>query len=371
MQTFSASQRKFIQDELIPLNLGSMKDCDKKVQIESLLSLSNPNNLQDFTTILDKLSLTKQAFFEKAFNDTLYFFFENTTIHHFSKEDILIFKEDFLYLVSLDIFKILQDDIIIAHSFLMFLNHLNLTFDTLDHMKFKSDSLGTAFFNNDYRVGLESILNDLIKQLSSDNPFVVSFKEDIERIKLAKFAIKSFRNHIAMGNFMVILNSLYGFNNFDLGLSEGEQKAIEQIFTILNGLKTSDQELVRSFMIKATFPYRTRQINKTKLCDFIKNITRYFFEPIIYNKTTKKYKVSISARYLEKPVYIKTALMGNLIYAYDNDEEYCHLFRMNLDKAVERFCKLYIEAGLQETVNHPAFKPILRKVLKLPVYPLF
>lgn len=371
MQIFSDSQLKFIQDELIPLNLGSMKDCDKKAQIESLLSMLNPDNLKDLTTILDKLSLTKQAFFEKAFNDTLNIFFEKTTIHYFSKDDILVFKEDFLYLISFDIFKVLQDNIIIAHSFLMFLNHLNLTFDTLDHMKFKSDLLGTAFFNNDYSVGLESTLNDLIKQLSSDNPFVVSFKEDIERIKLAKFAIKSFRNHVAMGNFMIILNSLYGFNNFDLGLSEGEQKAIEQIYTILNGLKTSDQELVRSFMIKATFPYRTKHINKTKLCDFMQNITRYFFEPIVYNKATKKYKVSISPRYLDKPIYIKTALIGNLIYAYDNDEEYCHLFKMNLDKAVNLFCKLYNEAGHQEIVDNPEFKPLMRKILKLPVYPLF
>lgn len=370
METLSNSQLKFIQDELVPLNLASMKDCDKKAQLESLLSIGNPNNLQDFTTILDKLSLTKQAFFEKAFTDTLNLFFEHTTIQHFSKDALLIFKEDFLYLISLDIFKILENDIVIAHSFLMFLNHLNLTFDTLDNMKLKSDLFGTAFFTNDYRSGLKSTLNSLTEQLSPDNPFIVSFKEDIERIKLSKFAIKSFGNHVAMGNFMIILNSLYGFNNFDLGLSEGEQKAIEQIYTILNGLKTSDQELVRSFMIKATLPYRNKKINKTKLCDFISNITRYFFENVVYNKTTKKYKVSISSRYLEKPVYIKTALMGNLIYAYDNDEEYCHLFKMKLDKAVELLCRLYIEAGLQEIVDNPEFKPLMQKILKSPIYPL-
>lgn len=370
MQKFSESELQFFQKELLPLNLNSMKDCDKKAQLMSLIQISHPNNLQDFTTVLEKLALTKKAFFAKSFEYTLDYFFDNTTIHHFSKDDILIFKKDFLYIVSLDIFKILENDIIIAHSFLMFLTHLDQTFKILPYMKNKTDSRGTAFFNNDYRVGLESTLNDLTNQLSPENPFSVSFKKDIERIKLSKFAIKSFRNHTVIGNFMIILNSIYGFNNYDLGLSEGEQKAIEQIYTILNGLKTSDQELVRSFMIKAIFPYRTKQINKTRLCDFMKNITRYFFEPIVYNKTTKKYKVSISPRYLEKSVCIKTALMGNLIYEYNTNEDYCCLLQMNIDKAVNLFCKFYIKAGHQEIVDNPEFKPLMRKVLQLPIYPL-
>lgn len=369
MQKFSKSELQFLQKELLPLNLNSMKDCERKSQIESLVQMHNPKNIKDFSIVLNELSLSREAFFEKSFDDTLNYFFTNTPQIHYSRNDIILFKAEFLYLISQDIFSYSMQTII-ANYFLMFLQHLNQTHETLTHMNYKSDQLGTAFFNNDYKVGLESTYNELKKQLDKNYTFSTSFSDDRDRVKLATFAIKTFRNHTPIANYMIILNSLYGFKNFDLDMTEGHKKGMEQVFKKLNGLKTSKQELIRSFTIKVIFPYKMRKINKTRLCDFIQNISRYFFDDIVYDKTLKQFKVGLSPRYLNNNVYIKTAVNENIIYAYDNKKEYCHLFKMQLDNAVEFFTDMMIELGHEDITTNKVFKPLMKKIFNLPMFPL-
>ncbi|MCF6172852.1 MAG: hypothetical protein L3J44_03610 [Campylobacteraceae bacterium] len=81
MKKLSKNELKLLEKELIPLNLEAMQDSDTKTQIENLVNMHNPKNLQDFSVVLKKLSLSKKEFFDKAFHNTLDNFFETKNIY--------------------------------------------------------------------------------------------------------------------------------------------------------------------------------------------------------------------------------------------------------------------------------------------------
>lgn len=364
----SKNELKLLEEELIPLNLEAMQDSEVKTQIENLVNMHNPKNLQDFSVVLKKLSLSKEEFFDKAFHNTLDKFFEIEN-NYFTKEQILTYKDDFLYLMAFDILNF-SDEIILANYFSQFLKHLHETFKTLEILQNSRDNAGTVFFSGGYKEGTDKIYKQIKENLNPNNPIHVTSQEDTERLKVSRFYYRTFRNHIDVANFMIMMNALYDFNNLDFGLTKGQKEGFEQSFSFLNGLKTTDDTLIRSFIIKIAFPYKTKKINKTKLCTIIKNLSREFFEKIVFDKEKKQYKIGISPRYLDTKTYIKTAVIDNLIYAYDNNDEYTYLWKMNMDSAINLYSKMLIEEGYEHITKNKAYKSLLKKIFSTTIFPI-
>jgi len=354
--------------ELISLNLDLIQESDIKTKLEYLLYIYNSKNYQDFTTIINKFNTTKEDFFKKAFNDTLKYFFEPEN-KYFTEQDIQVLEKDFLYLIEYDIFTI-KDNIVIANNFLRQLKYIYETFDSIDKNNHSRNYTGTAFFSCSYKAGTEKYYKRLNDQLNQNYPFKLISDEDISRTKVIRLSFRTLRNHEPIANFMMTMNSLYNLNNLQLDLTKSERKGIEQAFSFINGFKTSNDTLVRSFIIKMSFPYRNKQINKTKVCDAIKNISRYFFEDIVFDKNQSKYKIGISPRYLKLNVYLKTTFLNNLVYAYDRKNEYTYLWKMSMDDAINIYSKMLIELGYKYITENEAYKPLMKKIFSTTIYPI-
>jgi hypothetical protein len=368
MKQLSKNEIKLLEEELIPLNLSFMVEGDRKNEIKYLINIHDLKKQKDFSETLKQLSLEKNEFFNKAFQDTLDLFFENENLK-FKKDDILLYKEQFLYLISFDIFSFNNENIF-AFYFFQFLKHINETFQTRDNIKYGGDSAGTAFFNNGYIEGTQKHYNQINNNLNPRYPLSVTSQEDIERSKILKFNYRTFRNHLNISNYLITLNALYDVDNMDIDMTIGQKKGFKQSFKFLNGLKTSPETLLRSFMIKASFPYREKNINKTKLSQIIKDISRQFFEEIVYNKKTKKYKVGFSPRYLKRKVYIKTVAGNNLIYAYDTEDKYTFLWQMTMDRAIEFYTKMLKEEGYGYITEHKCYKSLMKKIFSTTIFPM-
>ncbi len=354
--------------EIISINLDLIKESDIKTELEYLLYIHDSKNHQDFTTILNKLNITKENFFKKAFNDTLKYFFESKN-KYFTKQDVQTLEKDFLYLIEFDIFTT-NNNMIIANNFLRQLKYIYETFDSIDKNNHSRNYIGTAFFSCSYKDGTEKYYKRLNDQLNQNYPFKLISDEDISRTKIIRLSFRTLRNHEPIANFMMTMSSLYDFNNLKLDLSKAQREGIKQAFSFLNGSNVSNDTIVRSFIIKMSFLYRNKKINKTKVCDAIKNISRYFFEDIVFDKNQSKYKIGISPRYLKVNVYLKSNFLGNLIYAYDRKKEYTYLWKMSMDDAIDFYSKMLIELGHKHITENKAYKPLMKKVFSTTIYPV-
>jgi hypothetical protein len=383
--SLSKKEIDFIFNTIVPLNLDKIKDETYKSKLTLLLNTHNPEKIISLETRLEKENLTKEQHYEKAFEDTLnYFLLElitNKQKRYFSKIKMYEFKDDFIHLFQYNSFYHF-DEYVISVQFYMFLGYLNDTFKTLEeHSRDERLSRGTAFLTSSYKDGLESSLNFVRKQLDTEQPFSTITTMEKERLKVNKISIKTFRNHTSVANFMITLNAMYNFDKLKIDCTDGEKEGFKQSFSYLNGLKTSKEEIVRSFMIKATFPYYKKEIiNKTRLAQIIHNIAQSFFPEIVYIQLTKRknkddsylksYTLGLNPKTFKYNLYIKTALNGNTIYAYDRKKEYTWLIKGSLKDALKLIKKIYLEEGHSEIVNNPLFDKTIKKLIKSPIYPL-
>lgn len=375
----------FIFNTLIPINLEKIEDADYKSKLQLFLNAYNPEKLVSLEERLEQENLTKEQYFEKAFEDTInYFLLEliaNKGKRYFTKESVHDFKDSFIYLLQYNSFYYF-DGYIIAVQLYNFFKHLNETYKSLEeHLRDERLSRGTAFTTSSYRDGLETDLNFVKKQLDKNQAFSHVTEFDKDRLKVSKFSIKTFRNHTSVANVFIILNGMHSLDKFKLNTTEGEKTGFEQVFSHLNGLKTSKEEIVRSFMIKACFPYyQKKTINKTKLAKIVHDITLTFFPNIVYLRKTKKqdkngkpmksYTIGLTPRTFKYKLYIKTALNGNTIYAYDRKKEYTWLIKGSVNDALRLIKKMYKDEGHNDIVNNPLFDRTIKKLMKSPIYPL-
>jgi len=373
MKPLTKAEQKLLYDELIPLNLDCIKKSEIKDKINYTLAIHALYNQKDFSITLKDLNLSRGQFFEQAFRDTLKIFFKDN-IHsakEFTSEQILAYKEHFLYLISFDIFTC-SNNLIIANYFYKFMEHIQMTFISLDKINNSYKYTGTtAFTNTGYKEGLETYFKSCKKQLDENYALHVTSNEDKLRVKTFKFQIKNFINHVEIANYSIVMNALYDFKNLNLNIEEGIQKGFSQAFKVLNGLKTTAPTLLRSFYIKVAFPYKNKKINKVRLCHILKDIAREFFENVVYDKKKRKYIVGISPRYLKKNVYIKTAIpQGNTIYAYDTNDEYTFLWKMNINSAIKLYSKMLIEEGYEHITKNRTYKSLIKKLFSTPIFPI-
>ena len=375
----------FIFNTLMPHNLDKVKDAEYKSKLNLFIDAHNPKKLTSLEDKLKEDNLTKEQHHENAFKDTLnYFLLElisNKQKRYFSKTQMYEFKDDIFYLFKYSNFYHI-DDYTISIQLYMFLGYLNNTFKTLEEYdRDERLSRGTAFMTSNYKDGLESHLTFVRKQLNENVPYSSMTKKGEERLKVNRFFIKSFRNHTSIANLFITLNGMYNLDKLDIECSEGERQGLKQVFSHLNGLKTSKEEIVRSFMIKAYFPYYQKDmINKTKLAKIVHNMAQSFFPDIVYLRKIKRedkrgnqlrsYTIGLSPKVFKYKLYIKTALNENPIYAYDHNKEYTWLIKGSVNDALKLVKKMYLDEGHAEIVNNPLFNKVIKKMLKSPIYPL-
>lgn len=366
----------FLTKTLLPFCLSNLKENEQKNKLQIFLEAHNPKAITSFDKILESKKLTKEAYFEQAFRDTLnLFLLEKKTENlkkYFTQTSILDLKNNFLELFEYHRFYNLGKRIY-SVEFYIFLNHLYQTFDTLDSYDQNSRlSHGTAFMTSSYRNGLDHSYKWLHNEFNPNNPFSLVFSDSRQKNKVNLFCVKAFRNHLDIANIMIICNAMHNIENLKINFSEGEKVGFLQSFSFLNGLKTSKQELIKSFMIKTYFPYyRKERVNKNKLAQFTHSIAEKFFPEIVYpREKTGQYTIGLSPRVFKHNLYIKTALMGNPIYAYDHKDEYTFLIKGSVEDALRLIKKMYLDEGHDEVVNHPLFDQTMRTVLKNPIYPI-
>lgn len=373
--SLSKDEIDFIFNTLVPLNLDKIEDLKHKSKLQLFLNAHNPEKLTFLDTKLEEENITKEQHYEKAFEDTInYFFLEQIASkekRYFSKSNLYNFKDDIFYLFQYNSFYH-YEKYIISVQFYMFLGYLYNTFKTLaEYSRDERLSRGTAFLTSSYRDGLEAPLNFVRKQLDENQPFsaVTDFEHD--RLKISRFSIKTFRNHIDIANFFITLNAMHSFNKLKIEFSDGEKKGFEQVFSYLNGLKTSKDEVIRSFMIKAYFPYYKKEtINKSRLAKIVHNLAENFFPNIVYVREGGSYTIGLSPKVFNYNIYIKTALNENTIYAYDHKKEYTWLIKGSVNDALKLIKKMYLDEGHDEIVNNPLFDRTIKKLVKSPIYPL-
>jgi len=365
----------FIFNTLMPLNLGKLKDGEYKSKLKLFFDANNPNNLISLDTKLKEEKLTKEQHYEKTFKDTIdYFFLElrlNGQKQYFSKVSLYEFKTDILYLLTFNQTYHFEKYNIAVH-FYIFLGNLYETFFTLEEYdRLERESYGTAFMTSNYKDGLKTHLKDIRKQLDSNQPFSVVTELEQDRLNINKLSVKTFSNHIDIANYMITMNAMYNFEDLIIDFSDGHKTGFEQSFDYLNGLKTSKDEIIRSFMIKAYFPYYKRdKINKSKLARIVHKLSENFFSDIVYIREGGSYTIGLSPKVFHYNVYIKTALIKNTIYAYDHKKEYTWLVKGSVKDALTLIRKMYLDEGHDEIVNNPLFNKTIKKIIQSPVYPL-
>lgn len=385
IQKLTKQELNFLFNTLIPLNIDRVSDIEYKSKLQLFVNAHNPEKFIFLDDKLKEENLTKEEHFEKSFKDTInYFFIEQKTKKqkkYFSRADLYKFKDDFLYLFKFNSFYHFEK-YTIAVQLYHFLQHLSETFQSLEyHSRNKKLSRGTAFMTSSYRDGLEADLNFVRKQLNEKQAFSHVTKFDKERLKVSKFSIKAFRNHTDIANFFITLNGMYKLEKFKLDATDGERAGLKQAFTHLNGLKTSQREIIQSFMIKAYFPYyKKATINKSKLARIVHQIAENFFPEHVYLKETNRkdkngknissYTIGLTPKVFNYKTYIKTALNENTIYAYDHKNEYTWLMKGTVKDTLNFIKKMYLDDGLDEVVNHPLFDKVIKKLIQSPIYPL-
>jgi len=94
----------FIFNTLMPVSLSKIKEGEYKSKLQLFFNANNPDNFISLDTKLEKENLIKEQHYEKAFKDTIdYFFLElklNNQKQYFSKESLYEFKTDILYLLT-------------------------------------------------------------------------------------------------------------------------------------------------------------------------------------------------------------------------------------------------------------------------------
>ena len=373
-KTLTKQEINFIFNILMPLNLELIEEGEYKSKLQLFINAHNPEKVISLETKREEENLTKQQHSEKAFEDTInYFLLEkinNKQTRYFSKASIYTFKEDFIYLLQYNSFYHIEGYIISVQLY-KFLEHLSNTFKTLEeHSRDERLSRGTAFMTSSYRNGLEKDLNFVNKQLNN-NAFSAVTNFDYERLKVSKFSIKTFRNHTSIANLFITLNAMHSFNILKTDCTEGERAGFKQVFSHLNGLKTSKEEIVRSFMIKAYFPYYKREtINKSRLAKIVHKMAENFFPNVVYLRSSGSYTIGLSPKVFKYNLYIKTALNENTIYAYDHKKEYTWLIKGTIKEALNLIRKMYSDDGNDDIVNNPLFDSTIKKLIKSPIYPL-
>lgn len=374
--TLTKQEADFLFNTLIPLNLDSLVEGEQKSKIQLFLDAHNPQKFTPLTDRLDYEGISIDQHFEKAFKDTVNFFFlekrASDQKKYFSMKEMYDLKDKFLYLLKFNSFYHI-DKRTISIQLYLFLNHLYQTFQTLENYDWlDKKSYGTAFMTSNYRDGLSSHLKFIQRQLNTEESFSVITDFEKDRLVVSRFSVKTFRNHTDIANLMLTLNAMYSFDVLKLDMREGQKAGFKQSYSTLNGLKTSKRELIQSFMIKTYFPYYHKEkIHKQKLTDITLDIAKYFFPDLVLPKDNgKQNQIGLSPRVFKHKLYIKTALDGNPIYAYDRKKEYTYLFKGTIEDALKTMRKIYLELGHSDIVENPLFDKAMKKILINPIYPL-
>ncbi|MDD5160034.1 MAG: hypothetical protein PHI47_08295 [Sulfuricurvum sp.] len=369
-------ENDFLINTLFPIGLDDLQNSEHKSKFQLFLHAHNPESLTPFDDILNSRNLTKEQYFYQAYKDTLEIFFLEKGIEnqkqYFSITSFDDLKDNFLELFEYNRFYNYKKRIF-AVEFYIFLKHLYETFETLESYDQASRfSQGTAFLTSDYRKGLDHPIKELRDSLDPNKNFPLVFENEKKKVQVNLFCIKAFRNHLDITNMMLICNAMHNIDDLKIDFTDGEKVGFKQSFSFLNGLKTSKRELIQSFMIKTYFPYyRKNKVNKTKLAKFTHHIAEKFFPDIVYPREgTGQYTIGLSARAFNYKLYIKTALLENIIYAYDHKNEYTFLIKGSITDALKFVKKMYLDEGHDEIVNHPLFDQTMRKVLINPIYPI-
>lgn len=253
----------FLFNTLIPLNFDFLVEGEQKSKLQLFLDAHNPQKLTPLADRLEYEGIGIDQHFEKAFRNTVNFFFLEKKISdqkkYFSMQKIYDFKDDFLFLLKFNSFYHIGKRTIAIQLYL-FLNHLYETFQTLENYdKLDKEANTTAFMSSNYRDGLATHLRFIQDQMNEKHPFSAITDVDKDRLSVSRLYVKAFRNHPDLANVMLTLNAMYSFDNFKLDMREGQKAGFKQSYSTLNGLKTSKRELIQSFMIKTYFPYYQKE----------------------------------------------------------------------------------------------------------------
>lgn len=375
MSLLNKNEQKFLFEELAPIQFECLKDSEEKDKFKFFFESHKIENHTPFKEFLEKKQISKEKYFFKALYDTLNDFFDDKIKEQQDIKFKLLdnHKKDLLYLLDFDIFNNQSNNVVTAIYLRVLLRNFFQTINSIKNYRdIKSDSFGTAYFNNPSNIAIQHELNNVNYQLNQNSFFSAISTEDKDRLKVSKSILSIYQENEQKGNLLNILNTMHSFATLKIDITKGQIEGVNQSFKYLNGLPCSKSEIVRSFFIKASIPYKNHQkIDKTRLCKIIKDIGKTFFYDIVFNENSNKYNIGISPKYLAYKTYIKTPYFGNLIYKYDKDEKYHFLFNLNLNEAIDKYTSILIEEGNEEITQNKYYKSTLKKLFKQSIFPIF
>lgn len=176
--------------------------------------------------------------------------------------------------------------------------------------------------NTHWKALLKSEINALKYRLVHPY-FPLTNKDEIEKTKLQIYFLEK-----AINKEYKILIDLFHFANIHFGLdypllhlSKEEQETISQLLTLLNGFRTSNEELIKSVMIYLRMQSKiTTPGDYEKLSSSILHIAIHFFTKIYIEKAKKRKKRVNHFNYtkddIDKRIRVKTFINDMPIYTF-------------------------------------------------------
>ncbi len=214
--------------------------------------------------------------------------------------------------------------------------------DTLP--KHQANYLGTKNRSSSEKALVTKHINHLKERLNS--PFFPLEDENI--IELTKLQIKYIERFIEKDNRKIpdllnLINTFFGFDHKLLDLTQLEQKAMKQVCSLFNGIRTSDKEFVKSALIFTSMQFETEQIKKEQLADIILDFCKFFFYDIFEKDSKQQRKIlAFTKKNFNKTPYAKTFINDTIIFSY-------------LPKNQEDFILKYAYDGLKDILQIDSF----------------
>jgi len=307
---------KKLQNGLIPTFLEVLSDSPKVQNWENFFATLFPNSTLGYPSeeaYLADRNLSVSQIIEHSIQYTIY---------DLSYDDISELSLELLPLLSgCRVYELLENQIPVYLEVINFLSYVKNIQYLLDlYKKPCSDSRGTAHLNSSLKTLIKSQIKMLSERLNGSY-FNLQSPDEIEHTKLLIKFLDLYK-HDEQRDFYELINLLrviVGINVNILGLSEQEIKALDQISSFYNGMKTQPHELVRSVMLYASMVFDRCTLSKEETAEHILKITRFFFNDIFVKaQQGKKDKLPFTEKHLAKDIVIKTVLHQTIIYTYDN-----------------------------------------------------
>lgn len=184
-----------------------------------------------------------------------------------------------------------------------------------------SEHRGTAHRGSSQRKIIQNQI-DYLKERLDHHYFSLLAEDEIKKTELQiRFLTMSLDNdHSNLPEYFNYVKINFGLDSGIANFTEHEQKVFDQLLNFYNGLKSSEQELLKSVMTFINYKFNNSELDAVSKANLIREIIRYIF-PVEFNKIQRKQNKKIFySDDVSKAFKIKTIFHDVPIFVVDNNK---------------------------------------------------